>query len=277
MREIWSRIRDFVILAVLILISLTVMINRNDAVLRLLRVASLEFTSRIEQQFAWVGRYVGALAENDALRRENVALSGELAVLRQAGMENQRLRDLLSIRDSTGYDVVAARIIDKDVTRQKNTLSLDVGRRDGIEPGMAVMDEAGILGKILFVSERFSIVQSYFNTDFRVPAQLLPYDAFGIVRWEGRGRFSHELLLEYIVKTVPVRKGQRVVTSSSVSFPQGIPVGYVDTVLTQPGRDELRIYLEPASPVGPARFAFVVRQLPDNELTALQEDQTTNN
>jgi rod shape-determining protein MreC len=270
MREIWSRIKDFVILAGLILISVTVMINRNDEGLRVLRAASLELTSRVEERFAWVGHYVGALAENDALRRDNVSLSGELALLRQAGLENQRLQSMLGVQDSVGFDLVAAKIIDKDITRQKNTLSLDVGRRDGVEAGMAVVDENGILGKVIFVSDRFAVAQSYFNTDFRIPAQLMPENTFGIVRWEGRGRFSHLLLLEHIVKTVDVEPGQQIVTSHSISFPSGIAIGSVDTVLAQPGRDELRIYLRPASPIGPARYAFVVKALPDEELIELQ-------
>ncbi len=272
MREIWSRIRDFVVLAILILVSLTVMVYQNDAVFRVLRVASLEFTSGIEERFAWMGRYIGALAENDALRRTNVALTGELALLRQARRENERLRSLLQLRDTAEFDVVAARVIDKDITRQKNTLTLDVGRRDSVAPGMAVVDQNGILGKVIFVSKRYAVVQSYFNTDFRVPAELLPHNAFGIVRWEGGGRFSHKLLLEYIVKTVPVEPGQQVVTANSVSFPRGLSVGTVDTVLAQAGRDELRVYLTPSALIGPAHYAFVLRRLPDPELTDLQQE-----
>lgn len=272
MRQLWVRIRDYVLLAAFIIISMVVMVRQNDPVFRVMRAFSLETTSRVEGRFALLGRYLGALRENDALRSTNVSLSGQLALLRRAELENRRLKMLLGLRDSLQFPTVAARVISKDVTRQKNTLTLDVGRRNGVAAGMPVIDDNGIIGKVIFASDRYSRVQSVFNTDFRVPAEVEPANAFGIVRWEGRGRTASYLLLEYVVKTVPVQKGDRVVTSSSLSFPPGLTIGTVDSVIVQPGQNELRIFLRPSTPVGEARYAFVVQTLPDSELVRVNAD-----
>ncbi len=269
MRQLWSRIRDFVVLAVFIILSVVVMIRQNEPVFRVLRAFSLEVVSRVEGHFSMVGRYLGALQENDALRATNVTLSGQLALLRRSEAENRRLKELIGLRDSLDLPTIAVRILDRDITRQKNEMTIDAGRRAGVKPGMPVIDERGILGKVVFTSDRYSRVQTYLNTDFRVPVEILPLDAFGIVRWEGRGRFPHLLLLDYVVKTVPVEPGQRVVTAASLSFPQGLTVGFIDTVIVQPGQNELKIYLQPSSDVGVARYAFVLEALPDSELVRI--------
>lgn len=269
MRQLWNRIGDFVILAVFIIISIMVMIRQNEPVLRVLRAFSLEVVSRVESNFSLAGRYLGALQENDALRATNVGLSGQLALLRRAEAENQRMKALLGLQDSLNLPTIAVRILDRDITRQKNEMTIDAGRRAGVKPGMPVIDDRGILGKVVFTSDRYARVQTVLNTDFRVPAEILPLDAFGIVRWEGRGRYPNLLLLDYVVKTVPVEPGQRVVTAASLSFPPGLTVGFVDTVLVQPGQNELKIYLRPGADIGVARHAFVLEVLPDSELVRI--------
>lgn len=266
MRQLWSRIRDFVVLALFIILSLVVMIRQNEPVFRVLRAFSLEAVSRVENRFSIVGRYVSALQENDALRATNVSLSGQLALLRRAEAENQRLKALIGMRDSLNLPTIAVRVLDRDITRQKNEMTIDAGRRAGVKPGMPVIDDRGILGKVVFTSERFSRVQTYLNTDFRVPVEIIPADAFGIVRWEGRGRFPNLLLMDYVVKTVPVERGQRVVTAASLSFPPGLTVGFIDTVIVQPGQNELKVYLRPGADLGVARYAFVLDVVPDSQL-----------
>lgn len=267
---LWDQIRDWVLLMGLLITALLTMYQQNEPLVRSVRAHVLEWTAQIESSFAWVGRYVRALDENDELRQENIELSSTVARSREARVQNAQLRQLLNVRDTSDADLRAARIISKDITHQLNLLTLDVGRRDSVEVGMAVVNEQGILGKVVLVSERYARVMPYLNTEFRVPARVHPIQAEGIVRWEGNR--TDRLLLEHVVKTEPVEPGQLVVTSgNSGTFPSGRAIGRVDSVAQRPGRNELLIYLTPAAPLDEAEYAFVVLSRPDSERIALEE------
>lgn len=268
-RKSWSRIRDWTLLLVFLVLSLMMLVARNDPAVRGLRATALEMTAWVEARLAWAGTYLRATRENAALRREAVELAGELARSREAQLENERLHRLLGFRDSTAYRVRAARIIAKDT--RENLFTLDVGRRDSVERGMAVIDERGILGKVLLVSDHYARVMPYLNTHFLVPGKVQPMQAEGIVRWMG-GR-PNVLTMEHVVRTEPVLPGQLVVTSGySGVFPPGYPIGAVDSVATLAGRNELLIYLTPSAPLDRAEHAFVVLQKPAAEQEALEAE-----
>lgn len=268
--KLWERIRDWIILGVLLVAAVVVMVAQNDPMLRGLRAFSLETTSWMEARFAWLGSYFRALDENDLLRAENISLSSTVARSREAQLENERLRRLLGFRDTTRLRLRAARIVAKDITRQQNLLTINVGRRDSVEVDMAVVDDRGVIGKVVLVSDHYARVMPYMNTDFRAPAKVLPLQAEGILRWDPDD--AAHVLLEHISRTEPVLRGQLVVTSGfSGTFPPGYPVGYVDSVATRPGRPELVVYVSPASPLDRAEYVFVVLEHPVPERMQLEQ------
>ena len=267
--RLWDRIRDWVILSTLLMISVAMMMAQNDPMLRGMRSVSLEITSAVEARFSWVGRFFRAIDENEVLRRNNIELSSQLARLREARLENERLRQVLGFKQDSTYNKVAAQIIAKDIFGQENFLTLDVGSADGVEVGMAVVDEKGILGRVLFVSSHYSRVMPYLNTEFHVPAKIQPLQADGIVSWPGSR--PDMLLLENVVKTEPVVPGQMVVTSSySGVFPPGYLIGQIDSVATRPGENLLEIHVQPASSLNTAQHAFVILRKFDPERARLE-------
>lgn len=264
-----DQIRDWAILAFLLMVSLVVTLNRNAMVTRSLRAISLQITAGIESQFARAGEFIRALEENGKIRNQNIVLSSQVARLREAAIENERLKTLLELRDTLDVPVKAVRVISRDLHRQKNFLIIDAGADQGVKNDMAVIDDHGILGKVILPGDGYSVVQSYLNTDFRVPGLIHPIEAYGIVRWDG-ARLDR-LVLDYVVRTERVESGQLVVTSGSTVFPSGIPIGTIDSVAVRPGENLLEITLKPASSIGSARHAFVVMNPPDDELERLQE------
>jgi len=270
--RLWDRIRDWVILSVLLVSSVAMMLTQNHPLLRGLRGVSLESTSWVEARFAWIGQFIRAIDENEVLRRDNIELSSQLARLREARLENEKLQRLLALQDTTTYAMVAARIIGKDIFGQENFLTLDVGRADSVDVGMAVIDEKGILGTVVFVSAHYSRVMPYLNTEFRLSAKIQPLQAVGIVSWPGNR--PDVLLLEHVVKTEPVKPGQLVVTSAfSEVFPPGYTVGHIDSVANRPGENLLEIHVQPASPLNTAEHAFVILQKADPERARLEEQR----
>jgi rod shape-determining protein MreC len=267
--SLWDKLGDWLVLLTALFLSAALLVARNETAMLGFRTRALEWSSAVENRLAWIGDYVGALEENRRLREDNIRLSSQVARLRGHRVENDRLRSLLALRDTLRAEMVAARVISKTLSTQRGLLTLDVGARDGVAQEMAVVDERGVVGKTVLVSERFSRVMPLLNTDLRVPAKIEPSGAAGILRWQGDRR--DRLIMEHVVKTEPVRPGQRVVASGhSQVFPVNYSVGVVDSVLLRPGRIEFTIYVRPSASVDDADHVFVVTALPDSERTALE-------
>ena len=266
-RSLWHRLRAWVLLVLLLALSLVVLVARGTGGLSGAQSVVLEQTGWAEARLGGVKAYFRVRGENERLRQELLDLAGDAARAREAALENRRLRRLLGFQDTTAYRVRAARVIGRSLG--EHLFTLDVGRRDGVEPGMAVLDERGILGTVLLVSRRYARVLPYQHTQFFVPGKVQPIGAQGIVRWMGDR--PNVLTMEQVVRTEAVRPGQRVVTSGySGVFPAGWPIGTIDSVRALGGRNELLLYLTPSAPLDRAEHAFVVLQKPDAEQEALE-------
>lgn len=272
--RLWERIQDWVLLFGLLSVAVVTLLARNEPVVRGLRASSLEVVSFVEARFAWVGGYFRALEENETLRRQNIEFSSEVARSRAAQRENERLRRLLGMADTSRVELVPARIVGMDINQAYNYLTVNVGARDSVRLDMAVVDENGIIGKVLLVSDSYARVMPYNNPNFRVPATILPIGATGVVRWDPDHR--HRLVMDYVSRTERVLPGQLVVTSGfSGVFPPGYAVGYVDSTARQTGKNEMQIFLQPSSPIGKAEYVFVVLNQPASERVALERREIT--
>lgn len=272
MLQLWERIRDWVVLAILLGSAILVMLVQNDALFRGMRAASLDITSRVEARFHWVGNFLRAVEENEQLRLENMELSSEVARSRQAQLENEQLRSMLDLEDTAEHPLLPAQVVGRDLANQQNLLTLDVGTEDGVEEGMAVITEDGVVGRVVLVSDRYARVMPLLHTDFRVTAMVQPSQSTGIVSWPGTN--PNELLLEYVVNTEDVDVGEQVVTSrESRTFPEGHPIGTIDSISTLPGRHQLNIHLSPAVPIHQTTHVFVVLAKPDPEQMDLEDQE----
>lgn len=256
-QTLWERVRDWALLILLLTVAFVTLLTRNQGVTYSLQVLSLNILAWTESQFSWVGHYLQALEENDRLRAANIHLSSEVARAREAVLENQRLKQLLALKQDPTYDLVAAQIIGKDLTKQQNYLLINVGTQDGVYKDMPVVDDRGIVGRVIIAQPTYSKVISYLNTDFHVAAQVLPLQADGIISWQGDD--PQQLLLEHVVRTEPVEKGHSVVTSSaSMFFPSGLMIGTVDSTATRRGRNDMQVFVKPAAPLQTLQYVYVL-------------------
>jgi rod shape-determining protein MreC len=87
----------------------------------------------------------------EALRRSNQLLTAELAALRQGSQ-------LLARFPSLSQGAVLARVVSRDMVLTQS-LTLDCGRADGVNPDAAVLAGDGLLGRVDLVSEHSARVQ----------------------------------------------------------------------------------------------------------------------
>jgi len=265
--RLWDKIRDWVLLFSLLIISLIFLLSVNEPMMLGLRARSLEATGQVESWFSWLGSYVRAIDENQALREENHRLSSEVARAREARLQNDELREMLGLKDSLAGNPLPARIISKDITRERNFLVLDVGSDDGVEENMAVVDPRGILGKTVLVGRNYARVMTYLNAEFYIPVKIQESESDGMMHWDGE--HHDRLLLELVVRSQEVHSGELVVTSGfSGIFQPGYPIGEIDSVFVNPGQITWQIFVRPYARLDNATHAFVILSKPDPDRIA---------
>src|SRR3972149_253608 len=96
--------------------------------------------------------------ENKKLRGEIHRLLLEQQRYRDLFFENQRLREILSLKERERRYITTARIISRGLDLWSNTLVIEKGKRDGITKDMTVITPLGLVGKISMVPDHYAYV-----------------------------------------------------------------------------------------------------------------------
>lgn len=165
------------------------------------------------------------------LRKANAVLAQENALLRA---ENGRLAAMLeTVPDSTfshegngTFSFIPAKVIANSSDSRHNSIIINKGTADGIEEGMGVVTDKGIIGYILKAGEHYSKISSLMDTDNMASATLKRDNTFGVLQWDGTR--MNELTLHDIPVHTTFSTGDTVISSGySLIYPAGIPIGTV--------------------------------------------------
>ena len=143
--------------------------------------------------------------------------------------ENERLRRLLGLGASLKWGFVPAEALHGHGLGDDYTLTLAVGRNEGVEPFSAVVAPDGLVGMVETVDARSSVAIVWPHPDFRVSAMSADGSAFGIVYPHlGSGATRFLLELRGVAFRNALRPGTLIVSAGLGGvYPRGIPVGVV--------------------------------------------------
>jgi rod shape-determining protein MreC len=259
--------KEYVIFAGLVVLSLfLVALNDSVQVKRIRSVSAIVF-GIVQQGLNVIPEYFGLQAENDMLRRTNIDLADEAQRLREAKLENFRLHELLKIKEQSAYPLTAAKVVAKNLTMLRNTITLNVGSNDGIKEQMCVIGDGGLVGIVTMVGQNYCIANMLLNTDFRVSCKVQRSRVDGIAAWDGS-----TLLLKNVVKTRDVKPGDIVITSGySNLYPPDIRVGTVSSVQDQPSSLFKTIVLESGIDFVKLEEVFILHFVQNAECRTLED------
>ncbi|HEX4999730.1 MAG TPA: rod shape-determining protein MreC [Terriglobia bacterium] len=210
--------------------------HRTDT--SLLRAWMLEILAPMEKLVDRTGEGVsgvwGAYVDLRGVYRQNARLQAEIndlrmkaAASREELLEAARLRRDLGFADSGIGKVVFSRVIGRDASTGRQTLTIDRGRSSGIETGQAVVTPDGVAGRIIVASNFASLVQTLVDVESAVGVLVGERRQQGIVRGNG----SRFLELDYIEDDTELKEGDILVTSGLDGVHQkGLPVGTIASV-----------------------------------------------
>ena len=167
-------------------------------------------------------------AENLRLEAEVARLERELIAVREQAAEAEVLAGLLGYartRPESRY--VAARVIGQDISPFIRSVWIDRGSDGGLQQGMPVVTERGLVGRVAEVYSTIARIQLITDPQSSVNVRLQTSRADGALQAQLNG----ELWVEAIDQSASVTPGELVLTSGlGGAFPSDIPVGQILTV-----------------------------------------------
>ncbi len=167
--------------------------------------------------------------ENEKLRKEVERLTIENIQLRELEAENRALRELLRFtQENPLFDYttarVTARVIGYDPSGFTRYIVINAGQRRGVMPGMAVVTERGLVGRVVSVYRDASKVLLLTDPSSSVSAYLQGSQVTGMVEGTPEGA----LIMRYIPMDAEVSVGEVVLTSGlGGTLPKGLVIGQV--------------------------------------------------
>ena len=176
--------------------------------------------------------------DNISLRKEMSMSRYEIDLLKKERQENQRLRELLEYKEKADefFDLSVAKVIGASSGNWQRSMYIDLGREEGIEKDMVVINHQGLIGKIINVSSKSSEVLLILDSDSGVGARLSGNrKTIGVV--QGQGMDHKNLSFVHLPKEMEINPGDEVITSGLDDFyPPELNVGkVVEIVETQRG------------------------------------------
>lgn len=254
-----------------LLFALILVFTRSQDGLNKLRTITVTTASILEEPVSNFRIYRNAIKTNAYLQQQNILLQDELSRLRSIEKENQQLKSLLDLETSSTLPLRITRIVTKQLNTLNNSLSVNVGRKDGIQRGMPLINSDGLIGKVILVANNYSQIMPLSHPLFRVSAQLQGGKANGIITWDISS--PSYLIMEFVPKTVPIDTGMVVQTSGlGNEFPAGIPIGEVIDYRSQKGTNTQQLTIKPFNKLSEVSEGFIVLFSSDTNLVQLNND-----
>ncbi|MCX6395550.1 MAG: rod shape-determining protein MreC [Propionibacteriales bacterium] len=172
------------------------------------------------------------------LAAENSRLRGEVST---DPLDRQRLAELDGLTRTaaeTGYSLVGARVIAiGPVQSFTRSVTIDVGTSSGVTKNMTVLNNDGLVGRVVQATSSTATVLLIVDTESVVGARLGTNSEIGFLRGRGSIADSGRLDLELVDNAVVPSGGDVVVTWGSqngVPYVAGIPIGRVESVVSSP-------------------------------------------
>ncbi|MGE0527420.1 MAG: rod shape-determining protein MreC [Bdellovibrionales bacterium] len=185
------------------------------------------FSSGVRGTTAMYLDLIGIKRENEALRNQLAELNAQLGAMTELKLENERLGQLLGFKQATKMDLLAARVIGRDLLPDHKTITVDRGLVHGVQKNMAALTIGGVIGYTFRVEKDSSQILLLTDTYAVIDAIVQRSRARGLV--EGMSR--NTCRLRHLKRSDDVRVGDLVVTSGLFNiFPKGFPIGTVTSI-----------------------------------------------
>lgn len=185
------------------------------------------FTSGVRGTTSMYLKLIGIKKTNLELQKENEELRAKLGALTELTLENERLTKLLDFRRGTSMELLAAKVIARDLSLDHTSIRINRGTRHGLKKLQGVITVEGVVGYVLKPDLDSSLVVVVTDRSAAIDAIVQRTRARGLVS----GKNLSTCRLRYLERADDVAPGDMIVTSGLQGyFPKGFPIGKLTSV-----------------------------------------------
>jgi len=237
--------------------------NHLDTVRTAISAAVYPMQIAVDAPFRFWNWIAESTAERNALQLEVARLQAErlltrAELLQQTALraENDRLRALLEARPRSRDEIRVAEIMAVDANPYRHSIVIDIGARDGVYAGQAIVDANGVIGQVLEVGMNTSQAILISDPSHALPVEVSRNGLRTIAN--GTGEFNR-LDLPFLPNNADIRTGDVLVTSGlGGAFPAGYPVATVDSVNRVPQAPFADVTAVPSSALDQVREVMLI-------------------
>lgn len=170
---------------------------------------------------------------------------------------------------SQQYEYFPAEVINATSTKRDNYFTINKGSLTGIKKGMGVMTSSGIVGFVFDVSESFALVKTILSENINIPVKLKKNNEHWLLKWDG---LNNEIAqVNGVNRDIDIVVGDTVVTRPGAGmFPGGLMVGIVSELISQDGKQTWDVNIQLSVDFSSCTYVYVIKNLLQEEQTALE-------
>ena len=199
------------------------------------------------------------------LSRTNDSLQRKIIELRKKQSDSyMRIdRESVKINDTIfhqQYEYIPGTVINSTVDKPNNYFTINIGKLQGVKPGMGVISDDGVVGVIHNSSAHFSVVKTVLTENINIDVIIQPIGLFGLLKWD-HGDATHGIIAG-ISNDLKIKKWSKVYTKGgSGIYPRGILVGRVEKMETVEGEAFWNVKVKFSEDYRSLQKVYVVRNL----------------
>ena len=168
--------------------------------------------------------------ENKQLKEKNSELEQALRELENVKTQNETLKEYVSLTEKYGeYKTIPGYVINKDISNYSKTIVINLGKKDGVENGMTVIGDQGLVGHVISVTDTTAKVQTIIDTASSVSCSMSTTKDSIVCK--GTLDDKSSLKAMYIPTESNIIQGDSIETSGLGGiYPKGIHIGTVKKV-----------------------------------------------
>lgn len=187
--------------------------------------------------------YWNAGSQNAELRREVEIARIRLAEAEAIRAENERLKALLNLTQDEAEPIATTRLVGSTPSSSRRFAYIGVGRSDGVEVGMPVHSERGVVGRVLEVARGSSRVLLLTDSESVLPVRRASDQTVAFAEGRGDGLLRIRLIN---LGLNPLEVGDVFVTSGAGGYYRpGVAVAVLEELTADGGI--ARLIAEPSA------------------------------
>jgi rod shape-determining protein MreC len=242
------------------------------SVLMPFEVAGERISRPFRDGWGYVSDLLDAKSENERLKEENEELRRERIANQTAERLIQRLNEIATYVGGpsfpTGFEAIVATVVRRPPNPFTQQIMISAGTSDGVAKNAPVVTSDGLVGVVTEVTEGSASITLITDQSSAVTASILESGAWGIVK---AGPSASSLVLDQVEKDELVETDDLVVTAGWATrkleslFPEGIPIGVVESVGQQDVDLYKRVQVTPFVDFDSLSEVIVLKELPRPE------------